>query len=302
MTATKTKIKYLLAATKKGLLGQGLTCPSCGSGHSRIVDRKYVVTQLRRCQRCGLLHRTPTTSEEESAWFYQSEYAQGFTTDLPDDQQLAHYLESGFANTGKDYSQYLAVLDALGAHKGDSVLDFGCSWGYGSWQLNRHGFRVESFEISRPRASYARDKLQVNVRSSLSDLQGPFDIFFSSHVLEHVPAVAKAIGFALDVLKAGGLFVAFTPNGSEQHRRTNFEVWHRLWGLVHPNFLDEVFYEKSFAKIPHLVSSKPYDLQQLAQWTASNRLPSISRLDGDELLIAARTPGAPCPHQAGDTT
>jgi hypothetical protein len=100
----------------------------------------------------------------EPVFLDQSEYAQSFTTDLPNDQQLAQYLKSGFANTGKDYSPYLAVLDALGAHKGDRVLDF-------------------------------------------------------------VPG-----------------------------------------------------------------DSRPYDLQELARWTASNRLPSISKLDGVELLIVAQKP------------
>jgi 2-polyprenyl-3-methyl-5-hydroxy-6-metoxy-1,4-benzoquinol methylase len=288
MTATSAKAKYLLAAARKMMLGQGMNCPSCGSNRSKIVDSKFVVVQLRRCQQCGLLHRTPTTAEDESDSFYQSEYAQGFTTDLPNDQQLAQYLKTGFVKTEKDYSPYLAVLDAIGAKKGDRVLDFGCSWGYGSWQMRTHGFRVDSFEVSHPRGSFAKEKLGLNVCFSLTELRGPFDLFFSSHVLEHVPSVAKAIEFAFDVLKPGGLFVAFTPNGSEHHRRTSFEVWHKLWGIAHPNFLDEVFYQKSFAKIPHFMSSNQYDLQELAHWRAANGLQVVSRLEGVELLVVAQ--------------
>jgi 2-polyprenyl-3-methyl-5-hydroxy-6-metoxy-1,4-benzoquinol methylase len=147
------------------------------------------------------LFRTPTTSSKENASFYQEEYTQGFTTDCPSDDVLSKYLERSFVGGEKDYSNYIDILFAAGGKKGDRLFDFGCSWGYGSWQFKQRGFDVESFEISVPRANYAKSKLGVKVHSSLSDVQGQFDIFFSSHVLEHVPSVNDAIEFGMNLLK-----------------------------------------------------------------------------------------------------
>ena len=201
------KLKYLLTCSPKAMLGQGRRCPSCGSGNSAKVDSKFVVTQLRRCAKCQLLYRSPTTTPEENASFYQSDYSQGFTTEMPDEVRLLELTSTKFSQTEKDFSRYIEVLAAIGAKPGDRVLDFGCSWGYGSWQFKQHGFHVESFEISQPRAAFARDKLGISVTSNMSEISGPFDVFFSSHVLEHVPSVKAIIDYAFERLRPGGTFV-----------------------------------------------------------------------------------------------
>jgi hypothetical protein len=46
----------------------------------------------------------------------------------------------------------------------------------------------------------------------------------------------------MSILKPGGLFIAFTPNGSAQFRHENERVWSQLWGMVHPNVLDDRYY------------------------------------------------------------
>lgn len=237
-----------------------------------------------------LLFRSPTTSAAEQAAYYQQDYRQGFTTDLPDEMTLRKYLDSGFRGTEKDYSPYLGVLEALGGNKGLSLFDLGCSWGYGSWQLKRHGLAVESFEVSTRRGEFARNKLGLRVHSALSQVTGSFDFFFSAHVLEHLPSVAETIEFGFRVLKPGGLFIAFTPNGSDALRIRQPEAWHRLWGQVHPNFLDDVYYRKAFAGKSFVLGSKPYDLARLADWSASGQGQIFLDLGGDELLVAARKP------------
>jgi 2-polyprenyl-3-methyl-5-hydroxy-6-metoxy-1,4-benzoquinol methylase len=166
---------------------------------------------------------------------------------------------------------------------GARLPDFGCSWGYGSWQLQRAGFRVTSFEISRPRCRYAREELHLDARDDLAEVAGPFDVFFSAHVLEHVPVVSEVIAMARRLLRPGGIFVAFTPNGSDGHRRRKPEAWMKIWGLVHPNLPDVVFYRKAFAKEQLLLASSPYDTAEIsAQWEGTRN--GAAALDGDELL------------------
>jgi 2-polyprenyl-3-methyl-5-hydroxy-6-metoxy-1,4-benzoquinol methylase len=246
-----------------------------------------MVTVLRRCGNCALLFRTPTTTAEENEAFYQSTYKQGFTSEMPGTEELNRLLKNKFVGHEKDYAICVALLKSLGAKKGDRILDFGCSWGYGSWQLKQAGYEVEGFEISRPRCEYARTKLGLIAHKSLDDV-GPnrsFDIFFSVHVLEHVPSIAETVAFARKKLKPGGLFVALTPNGSEGFRRKAPIAWGKLWGLVHPNFLDDVYYRLTFEKC--VLASAPYDMIDIArQWTTGEA--KATSLDGDELMVATR--------------
>jgi hypothetical protein len=248
------KVKYFFTSASKSVLRKGLSCPSCGSNRSTIVLRKYLVTALRRCDRCQLLFRTPTTSADAGLAFYQEQYSQGLATDCPSDEQLTRMIANEFKNTEADYSTYIDVICAAGGLKGSSLFDFGCSWGYGSWQFMHRGFNV--------------------------------DIFFSAHVLEHVPSAIEAITFGMSILRPAGLFVAFTPNGSAQFRQKDEKTWTQLWGMVHPNFLDDRYYKNTFAGKPILISSNPYQLDEVKLWSNGGS-PSLP-IDGGELLLLAR--------------
>lgn len=281
------KLSYWLKSAEKRLRGQGGACPSCGSLASSVIARKYLITELRRCETCRLLFRSPTTSQHENSEFYQERYSQGFTTSVPSQHEVDQLISREFRGTEKDYSAYIAVLRAAGVEPGARLLDFGCSWGYGSWQLQRAGFEVTSFEISRPRCRFAKEKLGVRAHSDLSEIAGPFDAVFSAHVLEHVPAVSDVVSLARGLLRPGGLFVAFTPNGSQALRTRRPDAWMTLWGHVHPNFLDADFYRQAFARDRRLLGSSPYDLARIGAWSAGTQDQELA-LDGDELLVAAQ--------------
>jgi 2-polyprenyl-3-methyl-5-hydroxy-6-metoxy-1,4-benzoquinol methylase len=232
------------------------------------------------------MFRIPTTSGDESSAFYQSQYRQGITTSMPSDAQLAQYLRDGFKE--KDFTDRIqVVMAAVGADQ-RRLFDFGCSWGYGSYQFIQAGFEVEGFEVSRPRAAFARERLGVTTHSTLETVEGPFDVFFSSHVLEHVPSVTEAISFARRVLAPGGLFIAFTPNGSSCFRKRDILRWRQLWGSVHPNFLDEEFYRHEFRGAPlYMTSGGTYDPQEIACWRDQAR--TVERdMSNAELLLIAR--------------
>jgi 2-polyprenyl-3-methyl-5-hydroxy-6-metoxy-1,4-benzoquinol methylase len=129
--------------------------------------------------------------------------------------------------------------------------------------------------------------LGVQAFSEMNDVIDTFDVFFSAHVLEHVPAVSGTLEFARKVLRRGGWFVALTPNGSNHFRVARPEAWNQLWGLVHPNFLDERFYRHAFKDDAYLLASPPYDLSAIVRW-ASSPTESISLdMSGDELLVIA---------------
>ena len=287
------KFKYLLICLKKFLTKKGLDCPSCKSNENLIVDKKYFITSLKRCENCMLLYRTPTTTIEENKDFYQEEYTQGFTTDCPNDDKLNELISNNFRNTEKDYSKIIEILNILDLKSNtdvSSLFDYGCSWGYGSYQLKKI-FNVKSYEISAPRAKYARDKLGVNIINeseldSLLNNDNKLDFFFMSHVLEHVPNPSETLDLGLKLLKKGGYIVSFTPNGSMKNKKINSK-WSQLWGMVHPNFIDEKFYEKFFKNNIYYIGSSTYNLKNIQNFTKNNQN-YIDDLSGGELMIIVK--------------
>jgi 2-polyprenyl-3-methyl-5-hydroxy-6-metoxy-1,4-benzoquinol methylase len=281
-------VSYLLYSLKKLLLRQGLACPSCGMTSAAIVDQKYLVTSLRRCANCKLLYRAPTTSEAENKRIYQSTYKEGYTTIMPTERELEKLLASNFHGSERDYSLYIEVLTALGVQAGARVCDFGCSWGYGSWQFAKAGFVVSSCEISKPRADYAASKLGVRVVDAGAIESNWYDVFFTSHVIEHVPAVSNLIGLGMSALRPGGLFIAFTPNASAEYRRLEPKGFHMCWGFVHPQLLDWEFLAHLPSSFPLIADSSPYTISTLREFEWLQK--SAIKLNGPELMFAIKKP------------
>lgn len=242
------KIEYFLSSLKKRVLGGHTKCPYCKTdvSHGRTIDSKYVVTKLVECPACKMLVRLPTDDIEESKGFYQEEYTQGYTTDCPSDEELAKLIESKFVGAERDYSRYLRFFEFLKISKDKRILDFGCSWGYGLYQMVQNGYYAEGFEVSVPRAKYGKDKLGVNIHSSGDQLSGSYDVIFSSHVLEHLPDFMLINHLYQHQLKPGGCFVAITPNGSTDFMRRDYNAFHQIWGKVHPVLLTDHFLNKNF--------------------------------------------------------
>lgn len=237
------------------------------------------------------MFRTPTDDPAANADFYERVYAQGFTTRPPSDDSLDAMKRSGFLGSEKDYSYYIRILADLGLRPGAKLFDFGCSWGYGSFQLSQAGYDVTAYEIGRRRSIYAKEKLSVrtidDMDQAVSELRGQFDCFFCAHVIEHVPAPARAFAHASRLLADGGIFVSFTPNGSKSHRALSRD-WSRLWGEAHPNFIDDKFLDFSFRRSPRSIGSSPVAKATLPQQC---ELRQLDELKGGELFFVARKLG-----------
>ncbi|OYW74775.1 MAG: hypothetical protein B7Z37_16405 [Verrucomicrobia bacterium 12-59-8] len=289
----RNKTGYLLSSMGKRLAGGHRNCPSCGAAPAEQLDQKWLVTTFCRCARCRLLYRIPTSDARENEAFYQEDYTEGFTTDLPSTAEIQELIATRFANSEKNYAHYLAVLHALGVSQGARLFDYGCSWGYGSHQLAAAGYEVDAFEISRPRAAYARSQLGVSMPAMDQLAPASYDVFFSAHVIEHVPSSSAMIALGMRLLKPGGLFVCFCPNGSLTFRQRAPRDWHLMWGQSHPQLIDEVFLQQAFPHQPLLLHSAP-----LLHWNAPVHLQAVTdwqqqpgaklgSLDHVELLFVA---------------
>ena len=287
------KLNYFKTCLIKFVLRQGNNCPSCNSDNSIIVERKYLITSLKKCHNCQLMFRVPNTTVKENKIFYQDDYSQEFSTDCPNNEQLKIMIKNNFIATERDYTKYIEILKIIKDQNNNNTLDvfdFGCSWGYGSFQLKKE-FNVISYEISQPRARYAKERLNIDVLSenqlrALENSERKFDIFFMSHVLEHLPTPKKTLDFAMKVLKKNGYIISFTPNGSLMHKKIN-KNWSKLWGQVHPNFIDEGFYKNYFKDNNYYIGSAPYNFSNIKNFlNEKNNI--IDNLSGDELFIIAK--------------
>ncbi|MHC5765033.1 MAG: class I SAM-dependent methyltransferase [Nostoc sp.] len=280
------KSKWLIKCMFLSTEAERLSCPSCGSYKSKNIDSKFMFSQLRECEKCYLRFRTPTDSIKDNYEYYQNEYSLGFTTDLPDAESLEKLLKSNFENHEKSYKDIINLLKSVYPNK-NKLVDFGCSWGYGSWQFKKADFLVLSYEISKPRADFAAKYLGINmidISNTLND--NKIDIFFSNHVLEHVPSPSETIALAKKILKPDGIFVAITPNGSDSYRINDYTGWHSLWGQNHPNHLSDTFYKQEFKDNPFFLSSMPYNLSDVIEWN-QNKNQAILSCSSSELLLLA---------------
>ena len=109
-----------------------------------------------------------------------------------------------------------------------------------------------------------------------------------SHVLEHVPNPSETLNFGLKLLKMNGFLISFTPNGSMEHKKTNSN-WSKLWGMVHPNFIDEIFYQKFFSENIFYIGSSEYEYnsKNIKNFIHSNQN-YIDNLSGSELMIIVK--------------
>lgn len=287
MLTQKQKIKYLLDSILAS--GQRVRCTFCQSEDCIEIDRKYFVTRLMECQDCHLYFRYPVDKKEENADFYQTEYQESdsITTDLPDAALLEEMKKNGFRVGGKNADRHLELFKRLfPEEKSLRIIDYGSSWGYTSYQFKQAGHEVQGFEISRSRAAYGIKNLGVDICMDAKLLRKDNHIFFSSHVIEHHPDIASMIRLAKSLLKDGGYFIAFCPNGSLAFRMKNPEIFHRFWGKVHPNYLNVDFYKKVFRGNPYYISSNPMIVDNIHPLQKQDSI--IGDLTGDELMVITK--------------
>jgi 2-polyprenyl-3-methyl-5-hydroxy-6-metoxy-1,4-benzoquinol methylase len=268
------KLGYFLWAASRWPMADR-RCPSCDSSRTTLVKHKAVVTSLYRCEDCYLLFRVPKSSARETQAFYQRRYRSGFTTDCPAPAELERLKRASFRGSPKDYEAYLAVLKAAGLRPGQVVLDFGASWGYGSWQLSQAGYHVYSFEVSEPRARYAAEQLECRILADPTAMPELADCLFAAHVIEHLPNPRTLWQTAAQVVRPGGWVVLFTPNGDLGVVEAMGGRFHQMWGQVHPVVLspESLGIMARHAGFVGQAHCSPYDLVEIEQGRPGQSLP-----------------------------
>ena len=287
MLTQKQKIGYLLWSILAS--GQKLRCPYCKNVNCREIDRKYYVTRLMECLNCHLYFRFPVDKQSENSNFYQTEYKESdkITTDLPDALSMEKMKMNGFAAENKNANKHLDLFARLfPEEKSLRIIDYGSSWGYTTFQFKQAGHEVQGYEISRSRARFGNENLDVHICTDEKLLKKDNHIFFSSHVIEHHPDISSMINLAQTLLIDGGYFIAFCPNGSPSFRTKNPETFHRFWGKVHPNYLNGDFFRQLFKNRPYYIASSPIINENIYPLQMQQTL--MDDLSGEELMVITK--------------
>jgi SAM-dependent methyltransferase len=248
-----------------------------------------MIVEILQCQSCHLWFRWPLDTPHEHDSYYQVDFAgDAPQIVLPGTDELRLLESTNFSGSPLDINNKVRVLQAL--RPGGRVLDFGCSWGYGTYQLRQQGFDVVGFEISRPRAEFGRTKLGLNLIDSFDELamlpEGSFDIIFSNHVVEHLPDIGKTFAIFTRLLKQNGFVFHVLPNFMGRMARSGY--WLKWIGEDHPIAPAIPFFEFAIPRAGltrPIFGSNPFD-DRMARALADKPGASLST-EGDELLVYA---------------
>lgn len=282
------KLKYLLDS----LIRQGdpLYCPSCKNDNGfTLVDTKYFVTKLYKCNSCKLQFRFPLDSKKTNEKFYQFEYVEegdNFTTHMPSDLEIEELKKINFnSSSNRSIERVIPIVQSFYKELTKvKLIDYGASWGYMSYQFKQLGMHVQSYEISIPRAQFGNTKLGLDIKTNSQDLSPEQDVFFSSHVIEHVPVVSEFLSLAKSKLAKDGIVVIICPNGSDEFRVQKPNNFHTNWGKVHPNFLDAEFFMNYYKNNPYYIGTFPMDLNNFDNLHNQK----FENLQNDELVVIAQ--------------
>ncbi len=274
--------------------GSDKKCPFCEAPNTELTARKHLILQLRSCKSCGLMFRWPKETPGFSEKFYQDTYQEVlFRTKLPEPATLQQFIANNFAGSPMDFAPQISVLKEF-LPRG-RVLDFGCSWGYGVYQLQQAGYDALGFEISRPRAERGRRQLGVEILDDPNDLQNlpsrSIDGIFASHVFEHLLSLKEIFALFARIVKPGGVVAIMVPNGGGQLARELGVGWSPLINEKHTLALDGKFFENNLSPFGFNVRtlSEPYQIPDIR-----NAINNGSRLpaDGEELMVIAQRSAA----------
>jgi 2-polyprenyl-3-methyl-5-hydroxy-6-metoxy-1,4-benzoquinol methylase len=272
--------------------GQPRICPYCGPGTTvRLVARKKFVMDIVECAKCELIFRWPADTEEYLNAHYQDDYeAEAPQVRLPDPRDLPTLKAERFVSLfGPDLNFKMGLIKAI--RPAGRILDYGCSWGYATYLMGKDGYSAVGFDISKPRAGYAREHLGVPVIDSLDALAAEpnesFDIIYSNNVLEHLPTIGLVLASCGRLLKPDGIAIHLLPNYSGKARRTG--EWLNWIGEDHPIAPTIEFFRNALpaAGLSRFAfATTPLDTEAIAAVTG--RSGEAAQLEGDELLVVAQ--------------
>jgi 2-polyprenyl-3-methyl-5-hydroxy-6-metoxy-1,4-benzoquinol methylase len=209
----------------------------CGADDTRRLYTKFGY-RIARCRRCGLVFANPRAPEAAILARYNKDYFWN------------EYLPAAGAPGGRIDLEFIdgrsaPLLGLLRRHAPDGgrLLEVGSGAGLFLKGASRAGWDTAGIELSSEAATFARERLQLDVRQERAEAMtfppASFDAAVMSDVIEHLfdpRAVLTAIHGAL---RPGGILVVTTPNFNAVSRYVHGKQWEMLSPLEHLYYFTE---------------------------------------------------------------
>lgn len=256
MRSWASKANYAIKILRQRISGKTVNtdCPYCGNQGDRVGVKKFLLT-LYECGKCNLRYRVPKSYVIDNETFYDEHYAEDTVTDLPSDGEIENRSIDKFVEPRREFLQKV-----LGEVNPKMSLDYGCAWGYMvDWMRQRGVKNPIGFDISDRLAQFGRNKLGVEIHTSIGKLEEQykrkFDLVYTAHVLEHLDRHDKIFGIFRRLIRPTGFLAIVVPNASDQSLRARgWNSWEKLIGEVHTtafqySFFSEVLPKEGFSII-----------------------------------------------------
>lgn len=183
------------------------------------------VFEIVECADCRLLFLNPRPDADSIAAFYATDEYDPFGSES-DTKSLSKRLYK-LARPFSIRRKAARVVQDL--KQGANTLDVGCATGEFMLELKRRGFVPHGVEPDARAATYARDRLELNVRSggieNAAESDGPFTLITFWHVLEHVHHLRDNLEIAQRLLADDGRLAIAVPNPSSWDAKAYGREW-----------------------------------------------------------------------------
>lgn len=202
-------------------------CPLCGGDAALswegLRDLEYWVpwsSPFCRCRGCGLLFMHPLPTRAELPRLYPADYHNY--------QPPSNFLDAFLLD--RFHERHVAISRRL-LPPGGRFLEIGSARGDVLERLRERGYEVRGVELSRDGSEIAWEKDLDVFFGTLEEFEadGPFDLIFMSHVIEHVIDPVETVNRLHGMLGDGGVLYLETPNA----RSLDARLFGRHWGLIH---------------------------------------------------------------------
>lgn len=192
-----------------------IPCNLCGATVVETLSLKdrndnYLRTVI--CRKCGLIWSDPRPADEKVREFYSKEYRKEYKG-ITKPRKKHVYRDAKEAM--KRYNYFKEIISKEG-----SLLDIGASSGVFVYSMRKLGYNARGIEPDENHARYAREELQIPVKTGFAkkitdETKETFDGVTLHHVLEHITNPLAELQNISGILKENGYLVVEVPNAED---------------------------------------------------------------------------------------
>ncbi len=223
------------------------TCCVCEKPLKNLISRRKV-SNLYRCEKCKTINQIyfDNLDENYDKSYFMSEYKNQYGRSYEEDATTLRLLAK-------------SRLDELKKIKPNGrILELGSAMGFFVSEALNYGYDAAGIEISAYASSYAKTKLDVNVRCASVEtfdyIEDEYDIICAWYVLEHLPTLITLLDKLYLSLKKGGILAFSMPNGYGITGQRKKEHYANIVPLDHyyefsPKSIEKLLKKKGFKRV-----------------------------------------------------